>query len=70
MIITVIANYYYTTFYSNAHSTYLEQYIRKLGVHNAVLSYTVHFPLCPNDNEQVYNVIEINNASNKIQINK
>jgi len=55
---------------SQAHSTYLEQYTRKLTVHNAVLSYTVHFPLCPNDNEQVYNVIEINNASNKIQINK
>ena len=25
-------------------------------VHNKVHTYTVHFPLCPNDNEQVYDV--------------
>jgi len=43
---------------SQAHSTYLEQYTRKFTVHNAVLSYTVHFPLCPSNDEQVYNVIE------------
>ena len=24
-----------------------------------VHTYTVHFPLCPNNNEQVYNIIEI-----------
>jgi hypothetical protein len=30
-----------------------------------VHTYTVHFPLCSNDKEQVYNAIEINNRQNR-----